>query len=220
MPSAHELFASWPIACRLPLRFDAEHLAADLAAMRSEWWSVHRGPYHDGSWEMIPLLAPNGDLKNQTTKGGAFERTAAGAACRSLDEVLSRFPAKLNRVRFLRLRAGGRILPHSDPMADVDPNLIRIHIPVQTNSQVLFRVHGLRVEMREGEAWFVDVRFRHEVFNGGDSHRVHLVVDLIRNAAIEELMARSEAVGRARLTSYLLKHSLPPRIKRWARIGN
>lgn len=220
MPSVHDLLARRDIALRLPLHFDPSRLADDLSRMDAAWWSMHRGPYHDGNWEMIALHAPGGNLHNQTSRGGPFASTEAARRCTYLAEVLAAFPAELNRVRYMRLRAGGRILPHSDPMQDIDPLLIRIHIPVVTNPAVDFRVSGTRIAMHEGEAWFVDVRFRHEVINGGDSDRVHLVVDLLRNDRIEQIASDSESAGKGRLSGYFLKHALPSRVKRWAGLGN
>jgi hypothetical protein len=220
MVSVRDVLALWDIALRLPLQFDRDRLTADLDAMDPAWWSVHRGPYHDGKWEMIALRAPNGDQHNQTSRGGAFADTEAAARCRYLHEVLSAFPAEWNRVRYLRLRAGGHILRHSDPMRDIDPRLIRIHVPVRTNPAVEFRVDDRLVTMREGDSWFVDVRFPHEVINRGDSDRVHLVIDLLRNEAVDAIAARGDSIGRARLSGYMLKQSLPGRVRRWAGIGN
>jgi hypothetical protein len=220
MPSLHDLFVTRDIALRLPLRFDAARLSGDLAEMDESWWSLHKGPYHDGRWEMISLRAPGGDMLNQTSRGGAFADTIAGRRCRYLQEVLSQFPAELNRVRYMRLRAGGHVMPHSDPMHTIDPSLVRIHVPVVTNPAVVFRVAGERIVMGEGEAWYVDVRFRHEVRNEGASDRIHLVIDLLRNDAVDEMLRNGDSSGRRRLTGYLLKHTLPGRVKRWAGIGN
>ncbi len=220
MPSVHDLLHRWDIALRLPLCFDAARLAEDLARMDPRWWSVHSGPYHDGKWEMIALLAPGGNPSNQTSRGGSFAQTPAALLCAYLPEVLARFPAELNRVRFLRLKSGGHIHRHSDPIESIDPRLVRIHVPVTTNAGVDFRVRGTRIEMHEGEAWFVDVRFPHEVINGGATDRVHLVIDMRRTDALDQLVASGESSGKGLLSGYLMKHSLPGRVKRWLRIGN
>jgi|SRR5687767_14350939 len=220
MPSLHDLLKRWDIALRLPLRFDAERLAGDLDRMDPAWWSVHSGPYHDGKWEMIALRSPGGDPTNQTSRGPAFADTPAAARCAYLAEVLDAFPTELNRVRYMRLRAGGHIHRHSDPIQTIDAHLMRIHIPVVTNRDVAFRVDDRRVEMREGEAWFVDIRFPHEVANRGDTDRIHLVIDLLRNDAVARLAAAADSAGKGRLGGYLVKHALPRRVKRVLGIGN
>ena len=54
-------------------------------------------------------------------------------------------------------------------------------------------------------AWHVDVRFRHEVENADDTPRVHLVMDLMRNAWLDALLARGDVVGTGSLREYFLR---------------
>ena len=210
MTDVAAIFARYHIARRLPLTFDAAALAADLAGMPDDWWSVHQGPYHDGGWESISLWAPRGDLHEQRSTGGAFEPTPALARCPSVQLVLDAFPAERSRVRFMRLRPGARILRHSDPIESISSQLLRVHVPILTSPDVHFVVHDTRIEMKPGEVWHVDVRFEHEVYNAGTTDRVHLVVDLIGNAVTDELLEQSESAGQARLVEYFLKQGVRP----------
>lgn len=214
------LYEPRDVALRLPARFEPDRLAADLAAMDESWWEKHRGHYHDGSWESVALYAPGGSRTEQTSFGGTFAPTEALRRCSYVQEVVDSLPGRKNRVRFLRLRAGGEIFPHSDPMHQIDPALVRLHIPVVTNPAVDFRVNGASVRMNPGETWYVDVRFRHSVRNGGDSHRVHLVVDIVADAALRALMDQSESTGKGYLTGYFLKHAMGQRLVRLLGIGN
>src|SRR5688500_8864414 len=68
--------------------------------------------------------------------------------------------------------------------------------------------------------WFVDIRFPHEVANRGDTDRIHLVIDLLRNDAVARLAAAADSAGKGRLGGYLVKHALPRRVKRVLGIGN
>jgi quercetin dioxygenase-like cupin family protein len=54
---------------------------------------------------------------------------------------------------------------------------VRIHVPVSTDPAVEFRLDGQRIEMAEGEAWYLDLNLPHAVVNRGSSARVHLVID-------------------------------------------
>ena len=171
-------------------------------------------------WESVSLWAPRGDPFEQRSFGGAFAATPALLAAPYLREVLDAFPADRNRVRLMRLRPGGRILEHSDPLHSIDPRLVRLHVPVVTNEAVLFRVARRTVPMRSGETWHVDVRFRHSVANGGEAPRVHLVMDLVRNGELEALLGRGETVAEQRLVAYFAKHALPAPVRRALRIGN
>jgi aspartyl/asparaginyl beta-hydroxylase len=209
-----------PIARRLDLAFSPERLLADLAAIDESWWGRHLGPYHDGSWESVALWAPRGDRSEQRSGGGTFGATEALERCPYFEQVLAAFPCEKNRVRLMRLRAGGHILRHSDPVHQVAADLIRVHVPVATSPAVRFLVRDQVVRMGPGEVWHVDVRFPHEVRNHAATHRVHLVLDLIPNPAVDALLRSAHAVGYGLLAGYYVRHSLPERLRRFLKVGN
>jgi len=208
------------VALRLPALFDAGRLAQDLGRMDESWWETHLSDYHDGNWDSISLRAPGGSRSNQVSFGAEFAPTEALARCDYLPEVIESLPGEKNRVRFLRLRPGGEIFPHSDPMHLIDPALVRLHVPVSTNPAVDFRVNGVVLRMLPGETWYVDVRFRHCVKNNGPTDRVHLVLDIVGNAELRALMSAAESRGKGYLTGYFLKHALPRRVVRRLGLGN
>ena len=214
------LYQQKDIALRLAPRFDGARLAGDLARMDPAWWQNHLSDYHDGNWQSISLFAPGGARDNQFSFGGEFAPTEALARGTYIPEVIAGLPGRKNRVRLLRLRAGGRIYVHSDPLHQIARDLVRVHVPILTSAAVDFRVHEVPVRMQPGETWFVDVRFRHAVHNAGDGDRVHLVVDLVANDELRALMAGAESMGRGYLTGYFLKHALGRRVTRLLGIGN
>ena len=203
-----KVFALYHVARRLPCTFDPVRLAADLDGMEVGWWAGHQGPYHDGAWESISLWAPRGDLHEQRSVGGPFGPTEALGRCLYVQEVIEAFSAEKNRVRFMRLRGGGRILRHSDPIERISPDLLRVHVPVRTSPDVHFLVNDIEIVMRPGDAWHVDVRFPHEVTNAGATDRVHLVIDLIGDASTDALLQASTSVGQARLTDYFIQQGV------------
>lgn len=80
------------------------------------------------------------------------------------------------RVMLARMAAGGLIQPHRDanPAAKW-PH--KIHVPIVTNDQVIFRVEGAHYVMPEGEAVEVNNMGTHSVENRGDTDRVHLIFE-------------------------------------------
>jgi len=214
-----EVLGRHAIARRLALRFDPDQLAADLDHVHETWWAKHVGPYHDGAWESVSLWAPRGDLNEQSSRGGAFAATPALRFCRYVTEVLDQVPAERNRVRLMRLRPGGHILRHSDPLHTIARGLVRLHLPMLTNPDVRFTVNDVRVPLQAGEMWHVDVRFPHEVANLGSTMRVHLVMDFLPNDALARLIAAGESLGTGRLTGYYARHALPGRVRRWLGIS-
>ena len=215
-----ELFKRYPIARRLPLTADVDALRAELLHIPEAWWGTHLGPYHDGAWESIALWAPGGDRRNQTSRGGAFASTAALDQSPAMRAVIEQLPGEKNRVRLMRLRPGGRILRHYDPMEDIDPRLVRLHMPIVTNEQVRFLVNDTRVVMTPGELWHIDVRFPHEVHNAGATERVHLVADLVRCPELDAFLGGGESIGEGFLTTYFAKHMIPRRVRMRLGLGN
>lgn len=211
---------SYPVARRLPVDFEGDALAADLEMFGDDWWQQHAGPYHDGGWESVSLWAPRGDPFEQRSFGGAFTATPALLAAPNLRAALDEFPAGRSRVRLMRLNPGARILEHRDPLHRINASLVRLHVPVVTNDDVVFTVAGIRVRMLAGETWHVDVRFPHSVENHGTAARVHLVMDLARSHALDDVMARGEAVGRGRLIGYFAGQALPARVGRLLGLDN
>jgi hypothetical protein len=80
------------------------------------------------------------------------------------------------RVMLARMPAGGAIQPHRDanPAAKW-PH--KIHVPIVSNDQVLFRVEGAQYVMPEGEAVEVNNMGTHAVDNRGDTDRIHLIFE-------------------------------------------
>jgi hypothetical protein len=215
-----EAFSLHPIAVRLPLSFDPLPLAQDLSRIPETWWQKHLGPYHDGNWEAVSLWAPGGDRAQQRSRGGTFAPTDALLQSPALQQTIEALPGTRNRIRLMRLRPGGEIFRHSDPMSDIDPTLVRLHIPIVTNPDVDFRVNDQRIVMSPGELWNIDVRFPHQVRNGGETVRVHLVADLLRSDALDELLAGGTSMGEGRLTGYFARHLIPRRIRVRLGLGN
>jgi|SRR5688572_5408048 len=218
--SFRDAFIRHPIARKLPLSFSPEHLRQDLDRIPGDWWEPHESAYHDGGWESVSLWAPNGDRRQQRSRGGAFQATDALRLCPYFHAVLDTFPGKRHRVRLMRLRAGSRILRHSDPIHTISAALTRVHVPIVTSRDVWFRVNGVRLLLMAGDAWTVDVRFRHEVENRSALHRVHLVIDLLPDAAFQTLSDCAVIPARGLLLGYFMRHSLPASLRRWGKVGN
>jgi aspartyl/asparaginyl beta-hydroxylase (cupin superfamily) len=92
-------------------------------------------------------------------------------------------------VRFLRLAAGSIIREHRDYDLGYDEGQVRLHIPIITNPAVDFFLDAQRIEMKEGECWYLDLSLPHWVENRGLTDRVHLVIDCEVNEWIRELLA-------------------------------
>jgi len=112
-----------------------------------------------------------------------------------IDEILERYiGAETQRVRFMRLSPNqGELERHTDQtdkeVGVEDGDIMRLHIPIKTNKDVLFNVwdtNNIRLEktMPESTLWYLDMRKPHRALNGGTEERIHLVIDVIVNENI------------------------------------
>jgi Aspartyl/Asparaginyl beta-hydroxylase len=169
--------------CRLPLRFDASALQADLAALRAGDWAAHFNlGYHDGGWTGIGLRAVGGDPRALFPPSDAlYQDTPLLARCPAIRTALTEIQAPLQSVRLLRLAAGSVIREHRDDRLSLAEGSARLHVPIATNPEVEFYLEGVRLAMAEGECWYVDFSLPHRVQNLGAADRVHLVIDCAVN---------------------------------------
>ena len=89
----------------------------------------------------------------------------------------------------MALDAGAVIREHRDPGTALADGITRIHVPIRTSPQVLFRIDGEQVHFGAGHAWYMDASCRHAVENRGAAPRVHLVIDCVTNDWLQQLFA-------------------------------
>ena len=113
-------------------------------------------------------------------------------------EILDKLPCSYERVRFMKLAKGKVIGKHSDKIdKDIDSGkIIRIHIPIRTNKNVIFTLYentkdkkGLEHNLKIGHFYYTDVSKPHAVRNTSKEDRIHLVVDCKANSALRTLIA-------------------------------
>ena len=114
-------------------------------------------------------------------------------------EILDRLPCDKERVRFMKLQAGKVIGRHTDKIDKQigfdDGEIIRIHIPIQTNEQVVFTLYesprdkiGTEYNLKTGHYYYTDVTKPHAVRNESGVDRIHLVADCFANQELRNLI--------------------------------
>ncbi len=182
-----------PTSLKLPLYFDPARLQADLRQVTSDEFVPHfNKAYYEGDWSVVPFRSVGGRANHiypDPTAKTAFADTPLLARCSYIREVLTAFRCPQQAVRFLRLKPGSKIKEHKDYNLGYEDGEVRVHIPVLTNPGVEFVLNGVRVDMKEGEAWYHDFNLPHRVANYGASDRIHLVVDCEVNDWLRDLLA-------------------------------
>ena len=114
--------------------------------------------------------------------------------------MLKKLPCEFERVRFMRLEAGKVIGKHTDKIdKDIgfdDGDIIRIHIPIRTNGNVIFTLYentkdkdGTEHKLKTGHYYYTDVTKAHAVRNTSDIDRIHLVADCYSNEKMRALLS-------------------------------
>jgi len=172
---------------KLPLRFDAERLAADVARIEEPAWRPHPQGHPGNS--ALPLIAVGGDPLNDAAKG-PMRPTPHLARLPYVRQVLAAFQSVFGRTRLMRLDGNAEAVAHTD-VNYYWMQRVRIHVPVVTEPGVRFLCGDREVHMAAGEPWIFDTWKRHNVLNPNPTRRIHLVADTTGSAAFWDLVARS-----------------------------
>lgn len=171
---------------RLPARFDADRLRAEVEALPESAWAPHPTALEGNS--AVRLISVDGGENDGVD--GQMLPTPHLSLCPYVRQVLSSFGVVWSRSRLMRLG------PHREVPEHADINYqwfyrVRMHIPIVTRPEVQFHCAGSAVHMAPGEAWLFDNWRRHRVENPTADARIHLVADTSGTAAFWEFVARA-----------------------------
>lgn len=176
---------------RLPFDFDVPLLQQEVNRLARQHWQLHYQIRHyEGNWSALPLRSVDGrsdDIFISPLANTEYKETAILQKAPYLQQVLSVFQCPLLAVRLLKLEAGATIKEHKDADLAFEKGEIRIHIPVQTNNEVDFYLDKERMQLQEGECWYMNFNLPHSIYNKSNMDRVHLVIDAVVNDWVKEL---------------------------------
>jgi hypothetical protein len=183
--------------------------ACDFLDMQGHNFAVVKTKYNKkGQWDAISLRgysdSPSDILKPDVLKSGIElaelrdTHLTQVSNLVSLIEILAHIPAKFERVRVMRIRAGTSISKHTDKVdKDIKAGkIVRIHIPIRTNHNVHFYLwkdkKPQHYNLEQGKYYYTDVTKPHAVHNKATFDRLHLVADCYSNDKIEALILQNE----------------------------
>jgi len=169
---------------QLPIRFDAEKLAAEVKGLPQSAWMPHPTGFTGN--DAVPLVSPGGALTDAFE--GPMGPTEHLDRCPYIMGAMAELDGTWGRSRLMGLAPGAVVPTHIDVHYYWRTHL-RIHIPVITNPGVLFTCNGETVHMKAGECWVFDSFALHDVKNQGSERRVHLVLDTVGGERLWDLVA-------------------------------
>jgi hypothetical protein len=84
---------------------------------------------------------------------------------------------RLGRVMLVKLKDGGRVLPHPDEGAYAE-YYDRFHVPLFSGPGNTFRVGDEAAYLEPGRLWWFDKSQVHEAVNDSGQDRIHLIMDI------------------------------------------
>jgi hypothetical protein len=178
---------------KLPFTFDAARIRSELTGFAASEWVPHFNTFHySGVWSGLALrAAANAAIELYPDPNAqTYVDTANLDRCPYAREVMAAFQCDKESARFLKLGPGAEIKPHRDYKLSFEEGVARIHMPVKTSEQVEFYLQDRRLDMSEGEAWYINFNLQHSVLNPGTDDRIHLVIDLVVNDWLREVVAQ------------------------------
>lgn len=175
---------------RLPVRFDADRLRAEVESLPAGAWSRS---VQDASGASAVRLVTVGGTQNDGV-AGALQPTPALLASPCLLQLLASFETVWSRVRLLRIE-GGIVPPPRSEASHHAFYRVQLHVPVATHPDVRFRGAGQDVHMAAGEAWVLDDWRRHQLENATPEPCLHLVAETAGTAAFWRLVRQGQPGG-------------------------
>jgi len=166
--------------------------------------------YAKGGWDAVSLhgygnhpldILKPGVLKSSVDIDTKLQWTTLSVitTMKPILDMLKKLPCEFERVRFMRLQAGKVIGKHTDKIdKDIgfdDGDIIRIHMPIRTNDNVVFTLYentkdknGTEYNLKTGHYYYTDVTKAHAVRNTSNIDRIHLVADCYSNEKMRALL--------------------------------
>lgn len=179
---------------QLPVSFDANRMLDELSVIEHSYWKTHyQKTQYAGDWTVLALRSIMGDPSLihavPASNMHQYKDTPLLEQCLYIKDVLNYLQCEKTAVRLMKLNAGSVIKKHKDAQMNFENGEARIHIPVKTNDQVEFYIEDERINMKEGECWYLNLNLEHNVNNFGSEDRIHLVVDCMVNDWMKETFA-------------------------------
>jgi len=150
-------------------------------------WDLRQNRYKvHSATESYPLMFSEygEDAKTYNVDSGVWNATWP------LVERLEKFyNMKAGAVVFVKLKPHTNIIPHTDGGWFVHTH--RIHIPIITDSRILFSLEGKKFHLEKGLIYELNNMVEHGVENPTDVGRVHLMIDMLLDKAVNPTADKS-----------------------------
>lgn len=177
-----------------------KNIQKEIEKLQSGYWKPHLNKNdYEGGWDVLSFRSPGGGLNTlaESLNNEAFADTPLLEHCPAVRSLLNNLQCERLSARLLNLQAGAVIREHTDKELYFEKGEVRLHFPIVTNPFVEFYLDNERLQMQEGECWYINANLPHRLANKGNSDRLHLVVDCKVNEWLTYVF--NQAIAKAEL---------------------
>ncbi len=164
----------------LKIPVDVKSIQKEIEILQSGYWQPHFNKHdYEGGWDVLSFRSPGGGLNAfaESLNNEVYADTPLLERCPSVRSLLDSLQCEKLSARLLNLQAGAVIKEHTDKELYFEKGEARLHFPIITNPFVEFYLDNERLQMQEGDCWYINANLPHRLANKGTCNRIHLVVD-------------------------------------------
>jgi quercetin dioxygenase-like cupin family protein len=164
----------------LNIPVDIKSIQKEVKTLQTDYWQPHLNRHdYEGGWDVLSFRSPGGGLNTlaEALNNEQYADTPLLEHCPAVRLLLNSLKCEKLSARLLNLQAGAVIKEHTDKELYFEKGEARLHFPIITNPFVEFYLDNERLQMQEGDCWYINANLPHRLANKGSSNRIHLVVD-------------------------------------------
>jgi hypothetical protein len=170
---------------RLPLRFDADRLRAEVVGLSAELWGTTGGRVGVHSAAEALFLRGYAPAQGDKPIENRPPLDLLPYASEIIEELI---PAAPMRCLLAKLPGGAAIAPHID-RAPYFAKTMRLHFPVITHDRAWMFCAGESYVMKPGEIWALNNNALHAVWNeDAFAARTHMICDFLLSSQLRSLI--------------------------------
>jgi hypothetical protein len=178
-------FGGLSVTQQISSGYDAARVSAELAETERAFRLVRQdGPHHNGGWNRMGLVSPDGDPEQSYLKRGQKPgKTPVLRAMPYLESIIDELGVPVMSASVSVMLPGARVRWHRDPAYSVDRAFVRLHLPIVTHSSATLEIGHELTRWAAGILYYGDFTFPHRVAHDGPVPRIHIMIDLQAESA-------------------------------------
>jgi len=180
------LVAGVSLVFPLKVKVDYKTIRAELDGLDDDLvFGPQLGPYHNGKWNRIGLVAPSGDPhRTYPRPDEQNQRTDVLKALPSIEKIFDLFEGPVRAASISRMEPGAVVKWHRDVRQSADLEYVRLHLPIVTSRESTMILAHQTTHLTAGHLWYGDFTFPHRVDNKSNEARIHVMFDVPARASL------------------------------------